>query len=195
MHQIMLLHPTEHSFPTRRSSDLISVVNVKKKNDSEEKQDEYISLLVKNIKDYIKSNHKVYLYSFCEYEGDEVTIDAILEEFKGNESVIPVKYNGDLDKFFEIYSKMEYMICGRFHAMILSCVCKQKMFVTSYSDKIDNVVEDLKLNIPIVRLEKIKKETSVPLDEFIYPGDEKVTKIIEEAKKQDEIFEKILTNS
>ena len=102
----------------------ISVVNVKKKNDSEEKQDEYISLLVKNIKDYIKSNHKVYLYSFCEYEGDEVTIDAILEEFKGNESVIPVKYNGDLDKFFEIYSKMEYMICGRFHAMILSCVCK-----------------------------------------------------------------------
>ena len=69
------------------------------------------------------------------------------------------------------------------------------MFVTSYSDKIDNVVEDLKLNIPIVRLEKIKKETSVPLEEFIYPGDEKVTKIIEEAKKQDEIFEKILTNS
>lgn len=151
----------------------ISVINVTKKNDLEVKQQSYVKMLVKNIKEYIEKNYKIYLFSFCEYEGDEITIDAILKEFKGNDNVIPVRYDGNIEEFLDIYGKMEYMICGRFHAMILSCVCRQKMLITSYSDKIDNVVKDLSLNIPIIRLETIEERQTMMLDKFVLPTEKK----------------------
>ena len=171
----------------------ISVVNVVNKNDSIDQQQEYLEVLIRNMREYIKAGYKVYLFSFCKYEGDEDTIDVIMKEFKDNIDVIPIKYNGNINEFFNIYGKMENMICGRFHAMIFSCVCRQKMFITSYSDKIDNVVRDLELDLPIVRLEKINKDKEMPIEEFVLPKEEKIIEIIKEARKQDKIFENILT--
>ena len=40
---------------------------------------------------------------------------------------------------------MEYMICQRFHSVILSYICNQKYYIISYSKKICNIIEDLKL--------------------------------------------------
>ena len=54
---------------------------------------------------------------------------------------------------------MENMVCARFHAMILSCVAKQNLYVMSYSKKIDNVIEDLDLNLPIIHFNDIDKNT------------------------------------
>lgn len=172
----------------------ISVVNVESKNSLKNKQEEYISLLVKNIKKYIEEGSKVYLFSYCKYEGDEVTIDKILKELPNNENVIAVRYDGDLDKFFEIYAKMEYMICARFHAMILSCILRQKMYVMSYSDKIDNVIEDLGLDLKIIRLESFEKDRIIDKKDFSVPEEEKILRIIEDAKKQDKVFEESIKN-
>ena len=169
----------------------ISIINLDIREDIKQLSEEYFNLLVKNIKTYISNGNKVYLYSFCDHEGDDIILDKILEYFKEeSQKVIGIKYNGDVDKFIDIYSKMEYMICARFHAMILSCISRSKMFVMSYSKKIDNVINDLDLNIPVLRLNDINANLNIDKKDFKEIEEDKILYLINESKKQDEVFRK-----
>ena len=47
---------------------------------------------------YINSGKDVYLYSFCEYEGDEVTIDKIMSNFPGEAKIHAVKWIPEREK-------------------------------------------------------------------------------------------------
>ena len=154
-------------------------------------KDDYYKCLVNNIKQYIENGNTVYLYSFCEHEKDEVTVDRLLEEFNHNPKIVGVKYDGNVDKFLETYGKMEYMICARFHAMVLSCVARQKIYVMSYSNKIDNVIEDLKLDLPILQLKNISKDMVINKEDFASVEEEKILNIIEKSKEQDRVFEQV----
>ena len=81
---------------------------------------------------------------------------------------------------------MEYMICSRFHAMILSVICKQKMFVMSYSKKIDNVIKDLEFSVKTMNFNQLQENTSINLRQF------KKTQNIENIKEAaQEQFKKI----
>ena len=104
------------------------------------------------------------------------------------DNVKAIKYDGDIEKFLEIYSKMEYMICARFHAMILSCIARQKMFVMSYSQKIDNVIEDLKLDLPVLHFNKIKRNHMIEKRDFKTVEETRILEVIEHSKEQDKIF-------
>ena len=83
---------------------------------------------------------------------------------------------------------MEYMICARFHAIILSCICRQKMFVMSYSGKIDNVIEDLELKLPILYFHKTDKNLVIDKEKFKTIDENKLLNIIENSKEQDAVF-------
>lgn len=166
----------------------ISVINMDIRNDLKSISEDYYNLLINNIESYIKKGNEVYLFSFCKYEGDENTIDRVLEHFKNNPKLIGVRYDGNIDEFLKIYSKMEYMICARFHAMILSSVFRQKIFVMSYSKKIDNVIEDLDFKLPVIHFKDINKNIKIEKSNFISIDEEKILKIIEESKEQDKIF-------
>ena len=171
----------------------ISIINLEIRKDLKQFAQNYYDFLIYNIKQYLQQGNTVYLYSFCEYEQDEIIIDKILKEFKNNSNVIGIRYNGDIDKFLDMYSKMEYMICSRFHAMVLSCIARQKIFVLSYSKKIDNVIHDLELNLPISYFDEIDLNTEITKKEFVSIEEEKISNIIENAKKQDKILEKYIT--
>ena len=84
--------------------------------------------------------------------------------------IIPILFEGDVDRFLGMYAKMEYMICSRFHAMILSTVARQKMYVLSYSKKINNVIEDLELNLPIDHFDDVDPDKTLSLDELAEKG-------------------------
>lgn len=174
---------------TIKDSVGISVINLEDRKELKHLADEYHKFLINTIKQYGSEGKTVYLYSFCEHEGDEIIIDEISKEFSGCDYVKEVKYDGDIDKFLEIYSKMEYMICARFHAMILSCIARQKMFVMSYSSKIDNVIEDLELDLPILHFNKIKSDCVIEMNEFKTVEEEKILRVIQHSKEQDKIFE------
>ena len=163
----------------------ITVIDLSIRNDLSVKEDEYIRLLVNNINSYIKNGKKVYLYTFCSHESDERTLEKILNYFKNNPNVIDIRYEGDLDKFIETYSKMEYMICARFHAIILSILARQKIQIMSYSKKIDNVISDLDLNLPIIHFKELKENTLFDLNKFGIVDEEKINKIVEQAKQQE----------
>lgn len=166
----------------------ISVINLDIRHDLKHIGQEYHDFLVNNVNHYIQEGNKVYLYSFCKHEQDEIVMEKLMKEFENNPNVVKVRYDGDIDKFLEIYSKMEYMICARFHAIILSCICRQKMFVMSYSGKIDNVIEDLELKLPILYFHKTDKNLVIDKEKFKTIDENKLLNIIENSKEQDAVF-------
>ena len=46
------------------------------------------------------------------------TVDYLMKKLGENENIHDVRYRGNIDEFLEVYAKMEYMICSRFHAMV-----------------------------------------------------------------------------
>ena len=144
----------------------ISVIDLKIRNEIKSFENKYLEMLKNNIEDYQRLGKKVYLFSFCKYEGDEDTINKIVSMVDDKENLEIVKYDGNIEKFLEIYSKMEYMLSSRFHSMILSAKLKQKVLVLSYSDKIDNVIEDMKFPFKIKRFNKNLNEESFDLNQF-----------------------------
>ena len=90
---------------------------------------------------------------------------------------------------------MEYMICARFHAMILSTIAKQKMYVISYSNKITNVINDLELNIPVLNFKDVTCNKNIVLDDFVCVENKKIENIVVEAQGQEEIINIILKNN
>lgn len=140
---------------------------------------------------------KIYLFSFCEHEGDEKMFEKIKkvipEEFE-KRNVEFVQYKGDINEFLNIYKQMEYMICERFHSLILSYVCKQKNYVLSYSEKINNVIEELKLCNSYLNLKDIEKEDKINLKDFTDVDEKKLKILKDEAEKQFEAVDRFLKN-
>lgn len=178
----------------QRNSIGISVIDFSIRPEFKEYEQVYYNWLLESVKQYIQEGYSIYLYSFCEYEGDEKIIDKLLNELKNEKNVKGIKYRGNIEEFLNLYIKMEYMICARFHAMVLSCIAEQKMHITSYSQKINNVIDDLELNLPILDFKDINyKMPILKLKDFKSVENEKVKKIKENAKRQDLVFEQKIT--
>ena len=147
----------------------ISVIDLEIRENFKNREKEYIDFLTSNIINYINEGNKVYLFSFCRQEGDEKAIDKIVANIKDEkyiDNIYVVNYDGDIEKFLEVYKKMEYMLCQRFHSLILSYICKQKFYVISYSKKIDNIIDELNLCDEYVKLDQINSNKSIDLKEF-----------------------------
>ena len=159
--------------------------------------DNYYDMLVSNIKDYINQGKSVTLFSFCKHEGDERAIEEMVKRLPINikEKVNILNYDGDIEYFLREYSKMEYVICSRFHAMILSAIMNQKCKILSYSDKFDNVINDLGLfTNKILHFDEICSDTKISLSEFQEVDMGKIQLIRKEATKQLEGVEESLNS-
>ena len=97
-----------------------------------------------------------------------------------------------IDEFLKQYNSMEYMICARFHAMILSSIAMQKIYVMSYSKKIDRVAKDLDLALPILHINELQNSYELSLEDFKSVDNEKIQKISKDAEKQDEAIRKYI---
>lgn len=169
----------------------ISVIDLEIRDEFKSIEKEYIEFLVNNINNYLENNKKVYLFSFCKEEGDEVAIQKILESLKENNNynnICVVKYLGNIKEFLKQYMKMEYMICQRFHSVILSYICKQKYYIISYSKKICNIIEDLKLCDNYLKLMDVSPNKIIELKDFNKVDEVNLKNIKNESKKQ---FEKL----
>ena len=170
----------------------ITVINLNIRNDLKHKNNEYIKFLERNIKNYINLGKDVYLFSFCKNEGDEEAIEMIFKLFQNESHLHVIKYTGDIDEFLKQYNSMEYMICARFHAMILSSIAMQKIHIMSYSKKIDRVVEDLDLALPILHINELEDNYDLLLNDFKSVNKEKIQKISKDAEKQDDAIRRYI---
>ena len=178
---------------TEKDSVGISVIDFGIRDDLTLYSEKYFSLLANSINSYVKDGKKIYLFSFCEYEGDESGIEKLLSYLDKDtaKAVEVVKYTGDVDEFMKIYKKMEYMICTRFHSMILSVNCNQKIYCVSYSKKMNNVAEDLGFNIEIKNIKDLDSDF-IQLNDFIKVAAEIRDYCKNESKKQFEAFDRFV---
>ena len=169
----------------------ISVISIENREDLKKYNDEYIKLLRNNIKYYIDNGKEIYLYSFCEHEKDLEQINNIYQKFSSeyNKKIKIVNYNGDIDKYLDLYASMEYMMCTRFHSMILSSCIGQKYTVLSYSNKIDTVMKEYKLSGNIDKIQNINENKIFELN--IYKEDKNID-FYKDAKKQFAAFDKFV---
>ena len=94
------------------------------------------------------------------------------------------KNSTDIKEFVKTYKSMEYMMCCRFHAKIISVALGQKMYILSYSKKIDNVIQDLSLAEKYTNIENLEENTYINLNDFKEVDKEKISQIKEESKNQ-----------
>ena len=173
----------------------ISVIDLLIRKPLKEKETIYYKMLAHNIVDYIDLGKEVYLFSFCKYEGDERAIEQLIKMLpaKCKNHVHTIYYHGNLEEFLKVYQSMEYIICSRFHAMILSVIMEQKCRILSYSNKIDYVIEDLQLfKQKVLRFEELEENLKMPLEEFESVPKEKVNEITKQAKEQLKSLDKIM---
>jgi colanic acid/amylovoran biosynthesis protein len=132
---------------------LISVNN--RANLNADIQDMYYEKNAELISKFVQEGKEVYLFSFCQKEGDENAISKILERIDSR-FMTKIKlcfYSGDINTFIEMYSQVEQMFCGRFHSIILSLLFDQRIFPVIYSSKMTNVLEDIGYGGSMVNIE------------------------------------------
>src|SRR5690606_26748811 len=153
-------------------------------------QQGYIKKCAEIISYHIGKKSKVFLFSFCQKEGDEDIIEKILSRV--NDEIINditiIKYRGDIEEFLASYSRVELMYCGRFHAMILSMLYNQSIIPISYSSKMDNTLSDIDFKGPVFKIERFLQ---TPIDELLGVSDENLYDISEHCEKSKIHFEKL----
>ena len=163
----------------------ISVINYKFREKMQKYESKYLEVLTKSIKKYIEKGFKVKLFNFCDYEGDTDSSNLIVNNLSIAEKkfVEIITYNGNIKDFLKKYSKVEYMICSRFHSLILSYILGQKIYVLSYSSKITNVIDDLNLIDTYYNLNSLNNvEDYINLQDFNDVNFDKT--ILDEAESQ-----------
>lgn len=168
----------------------ISIIDLNIRPDIKENKEAYLKTLKQSIEHFIKEGKSIYLFSFCEHEGDENAINELIDmcDKEISEKINIVRYEGILEAFLTLYEKMESMICARFHSLILSVIYNQKYVVMSYSKKISRVIEDLELTDRYLDIKDMNQALTLTSKDFDYKTKKETEKIIEDAKKQ---FEKL----
>ena len=173
----------------------ISIIDLEIRENLKHKEDEYIQFLLNNICSYLKEGKKIYLFSFCNDEGDEKAIQKILNKFKDSDyknCITVVSYNESIEAFLAIYKRMEYMICQRFHSLVLSYIYHQKFYAISYSQKICNIIKELNLCDKYIKLEEITAQKRIKLEDFYHVEEENLKEIKKHSLEQFKELDKFL---
>ena len=174
----------------------ISVISLAIRENLRQFEEPYKDFIKRIIIKFAKRNYKVYLFSFSEFEKDTESIKDIIEilpeEYKNKVEI--VAFNKDIDIYLEKYAKVEYMVCGRFHSMILSILFGQKIYNITYSKKQDNVIEELKLFKKYQPINKMNFETVLRTYYFKRVNIFKRKRIAKKAKEQFKNLDNYLLN-
>ena len=177
----------------QRKSVGISVIDLSIRDSLKDKQPEYEDFIIRIIKKFTKRGYKVYLFSFCEFEKDEYAINRILKKVPSSdkEKIRVVNYKNNIEEFIQTYSSMKYMVATRFHSMILSMICHQKIYNLTYSTKQNNVIEDLNLFKKVENIKDLSIHTQIKKFEFKKVRRYKLKKIKEQTKEQFKFLKQI----
>lgn len=127
----------------------ISVIDLSARKNLKKFTNDYKDIMLKIAGDYLFAGYEIYLYSFCEFEGDENMAEEIyrllIQYYGVRDNVHIVRYRGRLLYFLKQFLSMENIVCTRFHSVVLTAAMQIPMLPVIYSGKVSNVISDLRL--------------------------------------------------
>lgn len=171
----------------------ISLINLEIRDNLKEYTNNYNEFIRRSIVRFVKKKYKIFIFPFSDFEGDLIAANEILKK-------IPSRYHrnitiigfDNIDSYLDVYCSMEYMICSRFHSMILSMLSGQKIYNVIYSDKQSNVINDNSLFNDYLRIEEINKKVKLKEKLFSIVDEKKLRKLILDSKHQVDGFDKFI---
>lgn len=149
----------------------------------------YCEMLKRNIINFIDKGKDVYLFSYCEYEGDLLAIKKVKEllPIDYQNKVHVVEYTGkegNLYDFIKKYSMMEKMICTRFHSLVLSLLFKQDLIVISYSKKLEKLLCDIPQKFKYIEMDKKLSKLVIDLNWFNHIDEDNLNVLVDSSYNQ-----------
>lgn len=143
---------------TTRREIAISLIDLERN----ELQLKHIDLTYKKIVDvierYMENGYNVNLISFCKNQGDEFAVQHIQKLVHNKRHLKAYCYNGsNTDKILSLFARCEYVVAGRFHAMILSMLFHKPFFPICYSDKMFNYLNDIDFKGEYIDIHSLNK--------------------------------------
>lgn len=136
----------------------ISIIDLK--NDA--MNENYITFLVSIITTMNNSNSNVsfYIYSFdTGLEDDRVISRTLMAKIDPKIHVESIAYTGDIQAFTSLFASMDYMLCSRFHSIVLAINFNIPFLPLSYSTKTNNYLNSIDYKGAIIDAKSINKNT------------------------------------
>lgn len=133
-----------------------------------DKEDAYINLLLKYVKNYIEKGYRIVLSSFCKIERDEDTINKIMESLDSNLKNMVKIINYDGSNIYEITSSIaesKLIISSRFHGTVLGFAASKPVLPIVYSDKTINILKDLNFTGKYIDIRNIDNDSYINLED------------------------------
>lgn len=137
----------------------ISLIDPDIHNNLSKYKDKYYDYLTKTIKHYINKKYNIKLFSFCENDGDLNAINELLNRMdeKEKKHIKVINYTTSICEFLKEWRSNKYVICSRFHSVILAMANYQAFIPLSYSKKTNNFLEKIDKTIKTIDIKDIDK--------------------------------------
>ena len=123
----------------------LSPISLENRNFDEKDMQGYYGKMAEICRYYIETGYEMVLASFCKREGDLTAIERIRgqlsEDHRRHTRVL--SYEGDTGSVLTEMGKSEFLICCRFHSVVLSLLLGKSIYPISYGDKTTNLLSDL----------------------------------------------------
>ena len=149
----------------------ISVMDVSSLPNKGKHAQAYYELLADAIKYFLKKEYKIRLIALCNREGDVRAIAKLRAMVNDHSHLLSEHiYSGDIQKTLECFADTDFMICTRFHSMIMGMALDKPIFPILYNCKMQNYLLDTGFKGRSILLDDIEHCT---LDDVIYNYQEK----------------------
>lgn len=187
---------TDNITITNKKRVVFSIISCKRK--IEEKYTvAYEEKIIEMTKFFINQGYEVCYMSFCKNEFDEEAIESILEKCDENlrKNISKYYYRGDMKEALEQLADAQIIVGGRFHANILGMLFGKTVIPMLYSQKTQNVLDNMNFKGKIIDIKKINEldiQKELTTDMLVYKQDIKyeLEHAKEHFKKLDQVLRK-----
>ncbi len=148
---------------SEKDTVLITMIDIERKTKDQGEIESYNGLMAQAVKYYSSKGKKVVLVSLCSEEGDWRAIERLELQLEGVKHTT-FSYCGNLHETIALFANAEYIICSRFHAMIMALLFDKPIYPICYNCKMDNYLQDLYFQGKYVKLGEIKYATLKDVD-------------------------------